>query len=74
MIKNALKRVSCVQQKNLDKWTKEHPNWLNNSEQQEEYMQLVKNCTDDLQENKREDKVIRKVCNQTYLGDTLCNI
>lgn len=73
-LKNALKRVSCVQQKNLDKWTKEHPNWLNNPEQQEEYMQLVKNCTDDLQENKREDKVIRKVCNQTYLGDTLCNI
>ncbi len=70
-LKDALKRVSQVQQKSLDKWTIEHPNWQNNSDEQEEYMQLVKNCTDDLHENKREDKAIRKVCNQTYLGDVV---
>ena len=70
-LKEALKKVSHMQQKNLDKWTEEHPNWKNNSDEQEEYMQLVKNCTDDLHENKRQDKAIRKVCNQVYLGDTL---
>ena len=70
-LKEALRKVSQVQQKSLDKWTGEHPNWQNNSDEQEEYMQLVKNCTDDLHENKREDKAIRKVCNQTYLGDVL---
>jgi len=68
-LKNALKKVSQVQHKNLTKWTEEHPNWMENLELQEEYMKLVKNCTDDLQENKREDKVIKKVCNKTYLGD-----
>ena len=70
-LKEALKKVSHVQQKNLDKWTEEHPNWKNNSDEQEEYMQLVKNCTDDLNKNKREDKAIKKVCNQAYLGDTI---
>ena len=68
-LKNALKKVSQVQQKSLTKWTEEHPNWMEDSDLQEEYMKLVKNCTDDLQEHKREDKVIKKVCNKTYLGD-----
>ena len=69
-LKDALKKVSLVQQKNLDKWTKEHPNWMNSLEQQEEYMQLVKNCTDDIQENKRGNKAIKKVCSNVYLSDT----
>ena len=42
---------------------------MEDSDLQEEYMKLVKNCTDDLHEHKRDDKVIKKVCNKTYLGD-----
>ena len=74
ILKEAFKKVSHVQQKNLDKWTKEHPNWRNNSDEQKEYMKLVKNCTDDLHENKREDKAIRKVCNQVYIGENINDI
>lgn len=66
-LKTALKKISQVQQKNLDKWTKEHPNWVEDPVLQQEYMALVKNCTDDLKEHKREDKVIKKLCNETYL-------
>ena len=73
-LKDALKKVSHVQQKGLEKWIDEHPNWENNSDEQEEYMLLVKNCTDDLNENKREDKVIKKVCNQVYLGDIINSV
>jgi hypothetical protein len=68
-LKSALKKVSHVQRKNLVKWTEEHPNWMNNSEQQEEYIMLVKNCTEDLEENKRENKVIKKLCSEVYIGD-----
>ena len=42
----AISKISYVQQKNLDKWTELHPNWQNNSDLQEEYLQLIKNCTD----------------------------
>ena len=68
-LKDALKKVSHMQQKNIDKWTREHPNWKNNSEEQQEYMKLIKNCTDDLHEKKRNNKAVRKVCNEVYLGE-----
>jgi hypothetical protein len=69
-LKESLKKISQFQQKNLNKWTEEHPTWMENPELQQEYMKLIKNCTDDLQENKREEKVIKKLCNKVYLGDT----
>jgi len=70
-LKDALLKVSKVQQQNLEKWTRKHPNWMNNTELQKEYMILVKNCTDDLRENKREEKAVKKVCNKSYLGDAI---
>ena len=73
-LKDALKKVSHMQQKNIDKWTREHPNWKNNSEEQQEYMKLIKNCTDDLREKKRNDKAVRKVCNEVYLGELVNDI
>jgi hypothetical protein len=68
-LRGALKKISRVQQKNLVKWTEEHPNWMKIPELQEEYMRLVKNCTDDLKENNRENKVIKKLCSEVYIGE-----
>jgi hypothetical protein len=68
-LKEALLKVSKIQQQNLEKWTKEHPNWMDSLELQKEYMALVKNCTDDLRENKRAEKALKKVCNKIYLGE-----
>jgi hypothetical protein len=68
-LKEALQKVSKVQQKSLKKWTDENPNWEKDPTLQKEYMKLVKNSTDDLKENKREDKVIKKLCNNSYLND-----
>ena len=47
----------------------ENPNWEKDTKLQKEYMKLVKNSTDDLKENKREEKVIKKLCNNSYLND-----
>ena len=65
-----LKKIN-IQQKNLDKWTKENPEWMNNPDSQHEYLMLVKNCTDNLKENKREEKVIKNICNEVYLKDNI---
>ena len=70
-LKEALVKVSKVQQQNLEKWTHKHPNWMESAELQKEYMALVKNCTDDLRENKREEKAVKKVCNKVYIGDVI---
>ena len=68
-LKEALQKISKVQQQNLKKWTDEHPNWEKDVKLQKEYMKLVKNATDNLKENKREEKVIKKLCNNSYLND-----
>ena len=68
-LKEALKKVTLVQQKNLDKWTKENPNWNNDPILQQEYIKLVKNCTDDIGANKRTEKIVKKVCNTVFIGD-----
>jgi len=73
-LKDAIQRISYIQQKNLDKWTEEHPNWINDPVLQEEYMQLVKNCTDDLTDNINESKVIKKLCNTVYLEEVKDNL
>ena len=65
-LKQALKQVTHVQQKGLEKWVAEHPNWENNSDEQEEYMLLVKNCTDEFGD--KENKVIKKLCNEAHLN------
>ena len=66
-LKMAINKVSHVQRQNMDKWIEEHPNWENNSDEQEEYLRLVKSCTDDF----KEDKVIKKLCNNIYLNNEI---
>ena len=63
-ISKLLNRVEQKQMKSINKWIKEHPDWKNNSIEQEEYMKLVRNCTDDI----KEDKIIKRLCNNNYLN------
>ena len=67
-LKQAIKTVTHVQQKNLDKWINNHPNWMENSDEQLEYMTIVKHCTDDLSENNKEEKLIKKICSKVHLN------
>ena len=66
-IKLALEKISHVQNKALQQWVDENPNWENNSSKVEEYMLLINKCTSDLTEDKREDKIIRNLCKEVYI-------
>lgn len=66
-LKEALNKVSLVQQKNLDKWTQENPNWDKNPVLQEEYLQLIKNCTDDFDHS----KTVKKLCNNYHIDNKI---
>lgn len=70
-LKEALKKVSLAQQKNMVKWTEENPGWETDHKLQNEYMKLVKNCTDNIDENKRSEKIVKKVCNKIYISDLI---
>jgi len=62
-IKKAIKTVAHVQQKNLTKWVEKHPNWQSDSNLQDEYMSLIKNCTDEI----KDQKVIKNLCVETHV-------
>lgn len=63
-LKEAISKVTHYQRQNLDKWVKEHPNWEKNQIEQEEYMKLLKSCTEDC----KEDKVIKNLCNNVFIN------
>ena len=65
-LKNALKQVTHMQQKSLEKWIKENPDWKNNNDLQEEYLRLVKNCTEDIDD--KDNKIIKKLCSETLVN------
>jgi hypothetical protein len=65
-LKHALKKVTQMQYHSLEKWVVEHPNWEDNPDEQEEYLLLVRNCTDEFTD--KENKVIRKLCNQAHVN------
>jgi len=73
LFKEALKKIGRVQQKSLDKWVTQHPNWMNNPEEQSDYLKLINTSTDD--SLIKEDKIIKKVCNHIYVNeDTFLNL
>ena len=64
-INKALKKVESKQLKNLNVWLEEHPNYMNNSRQQEEFAKLMSECGKSIDDSR--DKVIKNLCNQVYL-------
>ena len=62
-----MRDVAQKQIRSLNKWTEEHPNYMNVSHLQDEYSKLVKGISDTLDQN--EEKVLKKVCDNVYLSD-----
>jgi hypothetical protein len=51
--KEAIKSISAKQAKNMNKYTKENPDWMSNERKKEKYIEIVKEATSDLDENKQ---------------------
>jgi len=64
-INKALKSVESKQLKNLNVWLEEHPNYMNNPSEQEEFAKLMSECGKSVDEGK--DKIIKKVCDNVYI-------
>ena len=68
LINNAIKRVENKQLKNLQVWLDKHPNWENNNNEQEEYIKLIKNCTNTIHDNGNNERIYKKLCNEFYVS------
>ena len=64
-IYKALKSVESKQLKNLNVWLQEHPNYMNNPNEQEEFAKLMSECGKSIDDNR--EKIIKNLCNQVYL-------
>ena len=64
-INKALKKVEKKQLKNIQLWLDAHPNYMNSSNQQDEFAELLRECGKSIDDNR--EKIIKNLCNQVYL-------
>ena len=64
-INKALKSVESKQLKNLNVWLETHPNYMNNSSEQEEFAKLMSECGKSVEEGR--EKIIKKLCDNVYI-------
>ena len=64
-ITNILKRVENKQLKNLQIWIDEHPNYMNNSKEQEEFLKIINETSKS--ENENREKMIKNLCNEVFI-------
>ena len=64
-INKALKKVESKQLKNLNVWLEKHPNYMNNSLEQEEFAKLMSECGKSIDDGR--EKIIKKLCDNVYI-------
>ncbi len=65
-IKDAINKVSKKQCQNVTKWSKANPNFMEHSNEKDEYIQLIKNTMDDLDD--KHDKIIKTLCKNVHVN------
>jgi hypothetical protein len=69
--KNAIKNVSVIQVKNINEYTKTKPNWMHNDKEKDNYINMVKNVTNNIEGN--EEKVINNLIDTIHLTNEVQN-
>ena len=66
-IKSILKDLTHIQYKNVKQWIDANPDYMDNPEKQEYFIDLVRRCSSSLDDI--DNKVIKRVCNNVNLRD-----
>lgn len=67
IVKDAIKQIAVLQSKNINNnWKKAHPNFMNNPNEKDDYIQIVKNTMGDI--DNREGKIVKNICKNTYIN------
>lgn len=68
IVKDAIKQVAFIQSKNINNnWIKAHPNFMESSEEKDDYMKIIKNTMEDI--NNKEEKIVKNICKNVYLNN-----
>jgi len=69
IVKDAIKRVSHIQTKNVTKWSDQNPEFMKKPDKQDEFIRLVKNVSDDIDD--KQNKIIKNICKNVYINDKI---
>ena len=64
-INKLLKQVEKKQLQNIQKWLDEHPHYMNNEKEQNEFTELLRECSKSIDDN--QEKIIKGLCNELYI-------
>lgn len=67
--KEAIKKLSNIQIKNLSKYKEEYPDCMKIDKQKDTYMEIIKATTDDVDD--KEGKIIKNVCKNVYVKNDI---
>ena len=68
-INDAIKKIEAKQFKNIKSWVDEHPNYMNNEKEQDEFLKIVKETSNSIEENR--EKVIKNLCNIVHIEESI---
>ena len=68
-LKNAIKRVSNKQTQNMNKFTEVKPNFMNNQQDKQDFIDIVKTATEEIED--KDDKIIKSLCKNVYINGTM---
>ena len=69
IVKDAIKQVAILQSKNINNnWKKAYPNFMNNSNEKDDYIQINKQTMQDI--DNREGKIVKNICKNAYINNT----
>ena len=64
-VNKLLKQVEKKQLQNIQKWLDEHPHYMNNEKEQNEFTELLRECSKSIDDN--QEKIIKGLCNELYI-------
>jgi len=61
-IKDSISKVAFRQRKAINIWTEANPEYLKDDNKQEDYIKLIKNSTQNLENTPEENKILKNIC------------
>lgn len=70
--KDTINKIGVIQTKNLTKYKQLYPDWISSESKKDEYINIVKNATDDISQDKY-DKIINSITEKLHLTTDVRN-
>lgn len=67
IIKNAIQKISKKQSQNICKFKENKPNFMTNSKDKDDFIEVVKIITEPIED--KEDKVIKSICKNVFINE-----